>query len=57
MLLVDVDIEQSRSKLLPGHDGQQYSFLSARRPDLYGPLVESGGRGTELASDVEIASS
>jgi predicted amidohydrolase len=39
LLFADIDVSQARSKLLPGHDGAQYSFWSARRPDLYGPLL------------------
>ena len=40
LLVADIDVTQARSKLLPGHDGHQYSFWSARRPDLYAPLLE-----------------
>ena len=44
LLVADVDVSLARSKLLPGHAGNQYDFLSSRRPDLYGPLVESPAR-------------
>ncbi len=40
LLVADVDVAQARNKLLPGHDGRMYSFWSARRPDLYGPLLD-----------------
>lgn len=42
LLVAEVDVAQARSKLLPGHDGHKYSFWSARRPDLYGPLLGHG---------------
>jgi len=38
MLVVDIELEAARSKLLPGHEGAGYSFLAARRPELYGAL-------------------
>lgn len=35
VLIVDVDPDIARNKLLPGHSGETFDFFAARRPDLY----------------------